>query len=313
MRMPAAMLLATALAAPLARAGDLLEDYLALQLGSFTSEPQARQDSRYGVAIWHIAEIWPGTGSGERWLYTESWMQDGERPYLQRISRLTAAEGTSTARRYTIPDAERFIGAWQQPGKFAALAPEELTELAGCETLVTRAGEGRFEGGTVGTRCRNGHHGAAYALSRSVLIATGMTNWDRGFAADGTLVWGPAAGGYRFRRAGTDDACVDPVRMLVYGTIDDREAFGRYARAIAASGLYPATGGWYEAVTRALEVFEGAPPPTRAVVIARFPCLDAARRFWHSPEYVQIRRLREGIAEFEVLVLPVPPLPAWAE
>jgi uncharacterized protein (DUF1330 family) len=45
------------------------------------------------------------------------------------------------------------------------------------------------------------------------------------------------------------------------------------------------------------------------VIIARFPCLEAAQRFWNSPEYAEIRKLREGIAEFEVLVLPVPPLP----
>jgi uncharacterized protein (DUF1330 family) len=59
----------------------------------------------------------------------------------------------------------------------------------------------------------------------------------------------------------------------------------------------------------ALEVFEGSPPPERGVVIARFPCLEAARQFWYSPEYAEIRKLREGIAEFEVLVLPVPPVP----
>jgi uncharacterized protein (DUF1330 family) len=59
----------------------------------------------------------------------------------------------------------------------------------------------------------------------------------------------------------------------------------------------------------ALEVFEGAPPPGRGVIIARFPCLEAAQHFWRSEEYREIVKLREGIAEFEVLVLPVPPVP----
>jgi uncharacterized protein (DUF1330 family) len=49
------------------------------------------------------------------------------------------------------------------------------------------------------------------------------------------------------------------------------------------------------------------------VVIARFPCLQAAQSFWHSDEYAKIRPLRAGISRFEVLVLPAPPLPAWAE
>ncbi len=57
--------------------------------------------------------------------------------------------------------------------------------------------------------------------------------------------------------------------------------------------------------------FEGKPPPTRGVVISRFPCLEAAERFWYSDEYAEILPLREGIAEFEVIVLPAPPLPAW--
>jgi uncharacterized protein (DUF1330 family) len=67
--------------------------------------------------------------------------------------------------------------------------------------------------------------------------------------------------------------------------------------------------GYYEALTPALEVFEGTPPGSRGVVIVHFPCLDAARRFWRSDEYAGIRKLREGIADFEVLVLPVPQLP----
>jgi len=56
-------------------------------------------------------------------------------------------------------------------------------------------------------------------------------------------------------------------------------------------------------------VFEGSPPPGRGVIIARFPCLEAAQRFWRSDEYAEIRKLRAGIADFEVLVLPVPQLP----
>jgi uncharacterized protein (DUF1330 family) len=174
---------------------------------------------------------------------------------------------------------------------------------------MVRAGAGRFEGGTIGTQCRNAYKGSAYVISRTSLAPDGMTNWDRGISADGELRWGPAAGGYRFRRVGADAACVDPVRMLVYGEVRDRKAFGAYARALAASGLYPKNGGYYEAATPALEVFEGAPPEGRGVIIGRFPCLAAAQAFWRSPEYGEIRKLREGIAEFEVLILPAAQLP----
>ena len=110
------------------------------------------------------------------------------------------------------------------------MKPGDLTELVGCDTVVTRAGTGRFEGATVGNRCRNSYKGASYAISHSVLTVDEMVNWDRGFNAAGELVWGPAAGGYRFRRVGEAGACVQPVRMLVYGEIRDRKAFGNYLR-----------------------------------------------------------------------------------
>jgi len=287
-----------------------LDDYVRLQVGSFTSEAQAKQDARYEAITWHIAEIRVDDHPGERWLYTESWMPGAPAPYMQRVSRLRQeADGTISARRYTLAEASRYAGAWQEPSRFASLRLADLAELPGCDAVIARAGAGRFEGSTSGARCRNSYRGASYAISQSVLTTDEMVNWDRGFDAAGNLVWGPAAGGYRFRRVGETGACVQPVRMLVYGEIRDRKAFGAYVRAIAEAGLYARTGGYYEAMSPALEVFEGSPPPERGVVIARFPCLEAARRFWHSPEYAEIRKLRDGIAEFEVLVLPVPPIP----
>jgi len=290
-----------------------LEEYVGLHVGSFNSAAQARQDARYDFVIWHVAEIWPDPRDDERWLYTESWMDGAPAPYMQRVSRLRAEpDGTIAVRRYTLPEAPRYVGGWRDPRLFDALKPEQLSELPGCGAVVTRAGAGRFEGGTTGNRCRNSYKGAAYAISQSALTADEMQNWDRGFNERGELMWGPAAGAYRLRRVGETGACVQPVRMLVHGEITDRKAFGAYVRAIAESGLYPKHGGYYEAMSPALEVFEGTPPPGRGVIIARFPCLEAAQRFWRSPEYAEIRKLREGIAEFEVLVLPVPPIPKTA-
>jgi len=288
----------------------VLEDYVGLQVGSFSSEAQAKQDARYDAITWHIAEIWADDDPAERWLYTESWMPQAPAPYMQRVTRLHAEpDGTISARRYTMPEAARFVGAWQDSSRLAGLKPAELAELAGCDLVIVRAGAGRFEGTTVGNHCRNSYKGASYATSQSALTADEMVNWDRGFNAAGELVWGPAAGGYRFRRVGEAGACVQPVRMLVFGEIRDRKAFGNYLGALRKSGLYQKFDGYYEAFTPALEVFEGTPPESRGVVIVHFPCLDAAQRFWHSDEYAEIRKLREGVADFEVLVLPVPQLP----
>lgn len=303
------MLLLSGIAAP---ASDVLDEFIELRTGSFSSAVQASQDARYETALWHIVEIWQAEPSATRWIYTESWLEGAEAPYLQRISGLSVEpDGTILARRYRLPSAESFVGAWQATAPFAELAPGDLQELDGCTMTLTRAGTGRFEGSTFGNRCPNGYKGASYAISRSVVARDWMTNWDRGFSADGELMWGPAAGGYRFRRVGAEDSCDKPVRMLVYGEIKDRAAFGAYGRAVAESGLYPRANAYYEAVTPPLEVFEGEPPPERGVIIARFPCIEAAREFWHSDTYADIRPLREGIARFEVLVLPVPPIPSY--
>jgi uncharacterized protein (DUF1330 family) len=294
-------------------AADTLDDYLSLVTGSFTSTAQAETDSRYDDVTWHIAEIWPDDDR-VRWLYTESWMAEADAPYMQRIARIEQRKGgTLLARRFLLPDAKNFVGAWQTPARFSALEPDALTELTGCEAVLVRAGENRFEGGTRGNDCKNTFKGASFAISQGVVSADEMVNWDRGFNAQGEIVWGPAWGGYRFRRADEKDACTKPVRMLVYASIDDRKQLGVYGRAIAESGLYRDNGGYYEAVTPALEVFEGNPPASRGVIIARFPCLAAAQRFWYSDVYQnEIRPLRDGIAEFEVIVLPAPPLPEWA-
>lgn len=197
-----AVLLAAAgsLAGRVARA-DVLEDYVALQAGTFSSAAQARKDAGYDAVTWHIVEIWSGRDPGERWLYTESRADTGASPYMQRITRLRAGpDGTIAATRYTMPDAARYVGAWRDPSLFAELVPAALIELPGCDLTITRVDAGRFEGATRGHLCRNSYKGASYATSQSSLTEEGLVNWDRGFDADGRLVWGPPAGPYRLER-----------------------------------------------------------------------------------------------------------------
>ena len=184
-----------------AAAADVLAEYVALQVGRFTSRAQARQEPGYESVTWHIAEIWIDDDAAERWLYTESWADGGRSPYLQRITRLQAGEdGTITGTRYTLPDPARYAGAWRETARFADLSPSGLEVLPGCELTITRAEPGLFEGATTGRRCLNSYKGASYAVSRSRLTADEMENWDRGFDSAGNLVWGPQAGPYRFQR-----------------------------------------------------------------------------------------------------------------
>ena len=295
-----------------AHSSELLDRYMALRVGSFTSADQAAVDSRYDTAIWHVSEVWAGSDPGRRWLYLEAWLEGADAPYMQRLSSLSdAGDGSLVSRRYRIDDASAFLGLHEdaQPRQLPTRDSLRLTELAGCDAVVVPAGENRFESGTFGNRCGNRYKGASYAISRSVLHANGMTNWDRGFNDNGELVWGPAAGGYRFTRVEHAGQCVQPVRMLVFGTIADRARFGAYVGALAQSGLYPEHGGYYEAISPVVDVFEGEPPANRGVVIARFPCLEKAQAFWNSDAYQAIVPLRRGASDFEVIVLNSPVLP----
>ncbi|MEM9303629.1 MAG: CpcT/CpeT family chromophore lyase [Pseudomonadota bacterium] len=295
--------------APAATAAEL-DDFLTLVTGSFSSATQAARDDRYDHAIWHTVRIWPEANDGA-WVYTENWLEGADGPYRQRVSRYRLdADGTILSKTWTLSEPERFVGAWEEPRRFDELTPGELGDESGCVTRLARTGTTRYEGGTVGQACRNAYKGAAYLVSATEISEAGVTNWDRGFDADGKQVWGPAAGGYEFQRQGAS-ICAEPVVMIVYGTIEDRAKFGAYAGAIGASGLYPKNQGYYLGITPAIDVFEGDLPAQRGAVLARFPCAAAARAFWDSPEYAEIRKLREGIAEFEVMLLREPPVPAY--
>jgi hypothetical protein len=143
---------------------------------------------------------------GARWLYSESWMKDAKAPYMQRVSRVVAEpDGTISVQRFAIPAAERFVGAWQEPARFAALTPSDLEVLAGCNLVFVRTGKDRFAGGAIGNRCRNADKGPAYAVSQATVSALRFTNWDRGFTADGTQTRAPntvaIASGASMRRA----------------------------------------------------------------------------------------------------------------
>lgn len=82
----------------------------------------------------------------------------------------------------------------------------------------------------------------------------------------------------------------------------ERSALGPYRDAVGAcasefGGQYIVVGGVSP------EILEGT-RDTRSLVIFQFPSTDAIHRFWNSPQYAQVKKLREGIGEFEVWAVP---------
>ncbi|MFJ8819572.1 DUF1330 domain-containing protein [Amycolatopsis thermoflava] len=75
--------------------------------------------------------------------------------------------------------------------------------------------------------------------------------------------------------------------------VTDAGAFARYAAAVPS--IVASHGGRYIARGGATELLEGDAPVQRVVVI-EFDTLDAARAYYHSPDYQRARELRAGAA-----------------
>ena len=88
--------------------------------------------------------------------------------------------------------------------------------------------------------------------------------------------------------------------LVVEAVITDREKFVAYTRQVPA--LVAQFGGEYVVLGGEAEALEGDWGDVR-LVVHRWPDMAAARRFWHSPEYKDARKLREGAGEFRVMLL----------
>lgn len=96
-----------------------------------------------------------------------------------------------------------------------------------------------------------------------------------------------------------------PAYMIVTAKIADREAFisGYGARA---GELVAKHGGRYILRGPGAQLLEGDFGDGASMVISEWPDKDAALTFWNSPEYAEAKKLREGIADCQVLLIEAP-------
>ena len=93
-----------------------------------------------------------------------------------------------------------------------------------------------------------------------------------------------------------------PAYMVILAEVPDMEAFRDYA--VAAGELVAEFGGEY--VVRGAvesECLEGDWPDETKCVISRWPSMDAARAFWNSEAYAEVKKLRLGKATVRVRIL----------
>lgn len=92
--------------------------------------------------------------------------------------------------------------------------------------------------------------------------------------------------------------------LVITAQIHDRDRFiGAYGAA--AAKLTAQFGGEYLVRAPGLEVLEGV-HPGGSLVVSKWPDKAAALAFWNSPEYQEVKKLREGIADCQVLLVEDP-------
>ncbi len=90
--------------------------------------------------------------------------------------------------------------------------------------------------------------------------------------------------------------------MFIQANITDPEQFMEYATR--APALIAEHGGRYRCMQGALEQLEGK-PDNRKIVVSEWPSMEAARSFWDSPEYQELKKLRDGAAEIDVFLCEI--------
>jgi uncharacterized protein (DUF1330 family) len=88
--------------------------------------------------------------------------------------------------------------------------------------------------------------------------------------------------------------------VIVETDVHDAEQYEHYKSA--AADVIAAAGGRYTVRGGELAVLEGDWQPKRLVVL-EFDDLDAAKRWYESPEYQGAKRLREGAATLRVVAV----------
>jgi uncharacterized protein (DUF1330 family) len=93
--------------------------------------------------------------------------------------------------------------------------------------------------------------------------------------------------------------------LIVTAKIADRDAFiNGYGAAAAA--LVEKFGGKYVLRAPGAQLLEGEFGDAASMVISEWRDKAAAQAFWDSPDYAEVKKLRDGIANCQVLLIEAP-------
>ncbi|MEM9054930.1 MAG: CpcT/CpeT family chromophore lyase [Pseudomonadota bacterium] len=145
------------------------------------------EDRTEGVWIYQENAIWGPNA--------ETVPEEAPQPYFQVVIQFRdLGQGLLHTTTYRVKDRAGALSFSR--GEADAFDADWIGEVA-CMGLVQRIGEGFWNGQA---RCPNGYKGGVRVESYSVRAPGQHVNWDRGFNAAGEHIWGPAEGGYIFKR-----------------------------------------------------------------------------------------------------------------
>lgn len=93
-----------------------------------------------------------------------------------------------------------------------------------------------------------------------------------------------------------------PAFMIITARIHDRDAF-MTGYGPAAAKLVAQFGGQYRLRVPGAVALESSQSGNASVVVSEWRDKEAALAFWNSPEYAEVKTLRQGIADCEVLLV----------
>ncbi len=88
--------------------------------------------------------------------------------------------------------------------------------------------------------------------------------------------------------------------IIVRIEVNDPEQFQKYRDAVSPN--IKAFGGDYAVRGGEVEVLEGSDDGRRLVVL-EFPSKDQAKTWWNSPEYAEVKALRNGAATLDAILV----------
>jgi uncharacterized protein (DUF1330 family) len=89
--------------------------------------------------------------------------------------------------------------------------------------------------------------------------------------------------------------------LIVQGSIEDEAQFQIFRQAVVP--FIASFGAKQLARYGRVEILEGE-HDRRPLIMYEFPSMDAIHAFWDSPDYIQIKELRDGAAALNVWAFP---------